>query len=176
MISELFIRCFKYDTFSVFGKTSGRANNENKYELPPPADNKPFSDPLHRVWGIQKILMLKNGIEYTKFFGGFEDIGDDDSTMSEDSTYHPDEEYTKNGYIKDGFVVDDSDSTDDDSLDSENMLYSTNKYSSYTKSFDSEESERINKRIKELLIKCGLIQCTNVDVNNFIATTVTKNK
>ena len=41
---------------------------------------------------------------YEKLFGGFEDLGDEDS-YSEDEEDIPDELKTKHGYLKDGFVV-----------------------------------------------------------------------
>jgi hypothetical protein len=41
---------------------------------------------------------------YEHLFGGFEDLGDEDS-YSEDDEDIPDELKTKHGYLKDGFVV-----------------------------------------------------------------------
>jgi hypothetical protein len=106
---------------SLYGKTEGKANQENKYDFPPPVDNVLFFGSC--------ILVNKNengeanNISedewdkiYEKLFGGFENIGNKDSDDDDE-----DEEYdgptTKDGYAKDGFVVDDdeSDDYDDDS-------------------------------------------------------------
>ena len=104
----------------VYGKETGRANFENKYDFPPPLDNKLF-------FGSCAILAYnidKNEKKYTdlpvemwsklyeNLFGGFEDLS---STEKEDEEEIdelkdvPAEHKTKQGYLKDGFVVDSSD-------------------------------------------------------------------
>jgi transcription elongation factor SPT6 len=53
-------------------------------------------------------------------FGGFEDIGSQDSEEeSEDDLSDPDVPRTKEGYVKDGFIVDDDDEEDDDEEEEE---------------------------------------------------------
>ena len=49
---------------------------------------------------------------YEHLFGGFEDLGDEDSFSEEEDI--PDELKTKHGYMKDGFVVSSSDADDDE--------------------------------------------------------------
>jgi len=102
---------------SVYGKTDGRANQENKYDFPPPVDNTLFfgscvlvnKDENNHAIDLTEVEWDKI---YEKLFGGFEDIGDEDSIESEDSI--PDSvPRTKEGYVKDGFIVDDPE--DDDS-------------------------------------------------------------
>jgi hypothetical protein len=105
----------------VYGKTKGRAGQENKYDFPPPIDNTLF-------FGSCIILCKNNDQEiceltetmwnkiYEKLFGGFEDIGDEDSEESEDEEEGP---RTKEGYIKDGFIVDDEDAEDKEDEDEE---------------------------------------------------------
>ena len=60
---------------------------------------------------------------YEKLFGGFENIGNDDSEESEDELDDVSSEYkTKTGYLKDGFVVDthsDEDSDQDDDCETD---------------------------------------------------------
>lgn len=108
----------------IYGKKTGRAGNENKFELPPPVDSL-------LLYGSMAVLVSKDNsfveIEEQDFqdiietlMGGFEDIGDED-TISETSDINDDDldntKYTKNGYIKDGFVVnsdDDEEELDDD--------------------------------------------------------------
>ena len=102
-----------YDIY-LFGKTTGRANTENKYEFPPPVENILF-------FGNCLLIACFNGTEvlsdltikqwdkiYEHLFGGFEDLGSE--TSSEDELENvPDELKTEEGYLKDDFVVDDND-------------------------------------------------------------------
>ena len=124
----------KYDgkkyCIQVFAKAEGRANSENKYDFPPPIDNKLF-------YGCCAIVAhIKNGDGsklytnlslpmwekiYEKLFGGFEDLG---ATAAEDDNEEdelenvPKHKKTKNGYLKDGFVVDSSDADESESASS----------------------------------------------------------
>ena len=101
---------------SVFGKTNGRAGQENKYEFPPPIDNTLF-------FGGCVLVNIVNGVPssitkaewnavYEHLYGGFEDIGDDDSEFSEDDVDDT-VPRTKEGYVKDDFIVDDDDDDED---------------------------------------------------------------
>ena len=109
----------KKTVISVYGKTSGRAGQENKYDFPPPIDNTLFFGTCILVANISienntcdSLTSSKWNTIYEALFGGFEDIGDEDSEISEDDI-DPDVKRTKNGYVKDGFIV------DDESYDSE---------------------------------------------------------
>ena len=77
--------CWKQENMEVYlyGKTEGRAGQENKYDMPPPSDNTLF-------FGSCLLLMKKKSKEvdltvkswkeiYESLFGGFEDVGDEDS-------------------------------------------------------------------------------------------------
>jgi hypothetical protein len=110
------INAKKYSV-SLYGKTEGKANQENKYDFPPPVDNILFFGSC--------ILVNKNengeagNISeseweqiYEKLFGGFEDIGSSDSEEEEEDEY--DGPTTKEGYAKDGFVIGDDDDEIDD--------------------------------------------------------------
>ena len=121
----------KYDGkkyfIQVYAKADGRANSENKYDFPPPIDNKLFYGSCAIIAQVKKddgskvytnfSLALWNKI-YEKLFGGFEDLA---STAKEDEEEEdelanvPKEKKTKQGYLKDGFVVDSSD-TEEKSL------------------------------------------------------------
>jgi len=108
-------------TVSVFGKTKGKANYENKYEFPPPIDK-------HLFFGSCAIICKKNKeycsitIElwnkiYEKLFGGFEDLSKtakEDEEEVDELENIPKHKKTKNGgYLKDGFVVDSEEETSD---------------------------------------------------------------
>jgi hypothetical protein len=110
-------------SISVFGKTTGKANQENKYDFPPPIDSKLFFGNC--------VIVNKNDNEaisitedewesiYDYLFGGFEDLGDEDT--DEDSENDEDDGLprTKDGYVKDDFVVDDDDDEFDDDEEEE---------------------------------------------------------
>ena len=108
---------------SLFAKTNGRAGQENKYDFPPPVDTVLFFGACVLVAnviedGLSCGTLKKNRWEaiYEALFGGFEDIGDEDSEISEDDV-DADVPRTKDGYVKDGFIVDDDDDEDDDDED-----------------------------------------------------------
>ena len=109
----------KYIYVDVWGKTDGRAGDENKYELPPPIDDILFFGNIALVSRIDKevtcnLTLYRWEIIYEKLFGGFEDLS---STAKEDENeideldLVPASKKTKNGYLKDDFVVDDDDSS-----------------------------------------------------------------
>jgi len=116
--------CWKQENMEVYlyGKTEGRAGQENKYDMPPPVDNTLF-------FGSCVLVMKKNNKEvdltvktwkqiYENLFGGFEDIGDEDSEEEdEEDDEDADLPQTKDGYAKDGFVVDEDEDEDDDDDD-----------------------------------------------------------
>jgi hypothetical protein len=127
----------------VYGKTSGRANQENKYEFPPPIDNTLFFGNCVLVNKKDDNLISLSANEwvtiYEHLYGGFEDLGDEDS--EEDSEYEEDDlPRTKSGYVKDDFVVDDDVVEDDDVCESNS--------SSEEDSEDSEEEEIPVKKTK----------------------------
>ena len=107
----------------LWARDFGKAGTENKYDFPPPCDTslyfgtcsliKVSKDDNNEIKDFAGDTWLKI---YEKLFGGFEDLGGEDSEESEDELESISSEYkTKNGYLKDGFVVDsDSDKSDDD--------------------------------------------------------------
>jgi len=110
----------------LFGKTSGRAGQENKYDFPPPADSKLFFGGCVLVNitddNIPIDLSIKQWkIVYEKLFGGFEDIGEEDSEEDDEDDEDDDASRTKEGYVKDDFIVDDDeeDDAEDDEEDDE---------------------------------------------------------
>lgn len=157
-----------YDV-SLYAKTTGRSGQENKYDFPPPVDEKLF-------FGCC-ILIAKNSetdeiIDLTKeqwdqcyehLFGGFEDLGDEDSEMSEDEV-DDDVSRTKEGYVKDGFIVDDSeleaeveDDDDEDDTD-ETELEETEEEEDEEEEdeddfVDEEEDTKKSKKAKKLPVK-----------------------
>jgi hypothetical protein len=135
---------------SVFGKTSGRAGQENKYEFPPPIDNT-------LLFGSCVIVNKKNGqpsditkeewnLVYEHLYGGFEDIGSEDS--EEDSDEEDDRPRTKEGYVKDGFIVDDKDDEDDDYEDCDSVDETSEEEIKLKSKKTSKKSEKTEKQTK----------------------------
>jgi hypothetical protein len=112
----------------LFGKTHGRANTVNKFELPPPVDTNLYYGSIIILATEKKVLNIHDVINYTKekwridyefLMGGFEDIENtDDETESDEMDEYSDSEKTKEGYLKDEFVVE-GDTTSKDSGDSD---------------------------------------------------------
>lgn len=111
---------------SIFAKNNGRANTENKCELPPPLDNQLYFGTMlvvkHKDEGKYDMddlieLTVENWEKhYNKLYGGFEDLGEEDSYSSEESI--DPELLTKEGYSKeDGFVVESDEEIIDDEGD-----------------------------------------------------------
>ena len=108
---------------TLFAKEKGRANNENKYDFPPPVDNPIFfgncalfAKDLDGYIDLKIPLWIKI---YEKLFGGFENLKDtakEDEEEEDELDNIPDNMKTKEGYLKDGFIVgdDDDDEEDDD--------------------------------------------------------------
>lgn len=106
---------YEKTTVSLYGKSSGRAGQENKYDFPPPVDNMLFFGSCVLVAEEGSLKETQWETIYEFLFGGFEDIGDEDS---EDDSEDDDEDElipkTKDGYAKDGFIVDDDEDNDSD--------------------------------------------------------------
>jgi hypothetical protein len=123
----------KVHTISLYGKTNGRAGQENKYEFPPPVDTTLFfGSCLIVCWCENQIIDVTPKeweMIYEFLYGGFHDIGED----SEDSSESEDDDVprTKEGYVKDGFIVDDDadDTYSESSGSAEERVFSKSKRS-----------------------------------------------
>jgi hypothetical protein len=104
----------KKQSIRLFGKTTGRSMQENKYEFPPPADNILFfgNCVLINVVNDCVVSLDKNmwDIIYEKLHGGFIDTNDScESDSQSDDSDNVNVVLTKEGYAKDKFVVDSDD-------------------------------------------------------------------
>jgi len=138
---------------SVYGKTNGRAGQENKYEFPPPIDNTLFFGNCILVnENENKEIISLSKPEwkeiYEELYGGFEDIGSEDS--EEESEEDEDLPKTKNGYVKDGFVVDDSDESEEYEDDEEEEVIISNPPKS-KKTINKPKKEELPKKPKKKL-------------------------
>ena len=123
----------KYN-IELFGRIEGKANTENKYDFPPPADNLLFFGTccLIRV-DIDTGHLINFTQEnwervYEKLFGGFEDIEAEEEESEDELSSIPKEMKTKSGYLKDNFVVDEDDDTEeeDEITDTESIIDDNN--------------------------------------------------
>lgn len=109
--------------YKVFGKKCGRANNENKYDFPPPIDTTLFFGTICIVKTVDNefVELTQNDWEktYEQLFGGFEDLDGSEEERSVDSEIYSDEDYTKEGYLKDNFIVDDDELEEEEYVDEE---------------------------------------------------------
>lgn len=113
----------------VYGKTNGRAGQENKYEFPPPIDTTLFFGSCILV-NIDKTTREAKSLTanewemaYEYLYGGFEDMGSHDSSEECDMTDEDDHlPKTKQGYAKDGFIVDDSNDDSDEYITEEEVV------------------------------------------------------
>ena len=141
---------------SIFAKNNGRANTENKCELPPPLDNQLYFGSMlvvkHKEEGKYDMddlieLTVENWEKhYNKLYGGFEDLGEEDSYSSEESI--DPELLTKEGYSKeDGFVVEsdeeiiDDEGDEDDEEEEEEEEYIGGEETGEDESDDASEDE-----------------------------------
>ena len=101
----------------VYGKVTGRANTENKYEFPPPIDNVLFFGSCAAILYVNDKMTDMGSSEFNDImehlYGGYSDIGDSDEEEEEDEEDDTGLPKTKQGYVKDDFVVS-SDPEDDD--------------------------------------------------------------
>jgi hypothetical protein len=105
----------------VFGKITGRAGQENKYEFPPPIDKTLFFGTVLLVAKGKDHEPVGLSVEewdtmYDALMGGFVDLGTEDTSTEEEEEEEEDDgrSKTKDGFVKDGFVVDDDDEEEEE--------------------------------------------------------------
>ena len=117
-------------TVELWARNDGQANQENKYDFPPPADSELFFGSCALLARDSNMNMIDLTVEkwnkvYEQLFGGFETLADneDEDDEEEDELDNvPSSMKTKDGYLKDGFIIEDvledggvdSDNNDDD--------------------------------------------------------------
>ena len=114
---------------SVYAKTEGKANMENKYDFPPPIDSTLFFGSCALVCqqikddgSLEYVSLSVEQWEkfYEKLFGGFENLADTaaaDEEEEDELANVPAIKKTKQGYLKDDFVVEDEEEGDAEEAD-----------------------------------------------------------
>jgi hypothetical protein len=130
---------------TLFAKKTGRANSENKYELPPPLDKELFFGSMIICAHNDNTLTDENinnfNVEswekiYEKLMGGFEDLGEEDGERSEDEEDIDPDDLDDNGYLKNSFLA-----ADDESLGKEDDSEEEKEFSGAETESDGEFPE-----------------------------------
>ena len=99
---------------SLYGKTTGKAGQENKYDFPPPVDTALFFGSCILTVESDSLNKVQWESIYEELFGGFEDLEDSDEETESDDEEGDDLPRTKDGYVKDGFVVEEEEEQDEE--------------------------------------------------------------
>ena len=161
--TEWSVKCeSKKYLISVYAKVDGRANSENKYDFPPPIDNKLFfgncailakvkNDDGKQVYTNLSLDLWEK--IYEKLFGGFEDLAStaiEDENEIDELENVPKEKKTKQGYLKDGFVVDtDGDDDVSETEDEDSDVIEDTEDSDEKDDLDGENIEDIGSELSE---------------------------
>ena len=167
----------KQYSISMYGKTDGRAGQENKYEFPPPIDTTLFFGAcvlVNKVNGKPANLTVpewKNIYEF--LYGGFEDIGDEDEEEESEDSVDENVPRTKDGYVKDGFVVEDDDDEEvdddedeDEDEDDENEVEEEEEIivkpkRSRTSKTSTKATKTPKKTVFEMVEQASYLDCTS---------------
>ncbi len=145
---------------TIFSKNKGRANSENKYDLPPPVDTDLYYGSMlllkHETDEIKNENIKDLTIEewnklYEKLFGGFEDLNEEDSYSEEEEI--PEHLKTKDGYSKEGgFVVDDDEEEKEKEEDDseEEYIIDDSEEEAHTSTDSADEDEEIMGKDSEI--------------------------
>jgi hypothetical protein len=116
-------------TVELWARHDGQANQENKYDFPPPVDSSLFFGNCALLARDSNMSIVDLTVEkwnkvYEHLFGGFETLADneDEDDEEEDELDNiPSSMKTKDGYLKDGFIIEDAleDGGDSDNDDDE---------------------------------------------------------
>lgn len=139
---------------AVYGKTKGRAGQENKSELPPPLDTTLFYGNigivrLDKDGQIEPFTKEEWKKVYEALYGGFEDL-DNSSENTEEVASEDDEknydktQLTKSGYLKDDFIVSDEEDDSKKKLDKDSDEEDIDDEDDENKDDDEEDEEDDN--------------------------------
>ena len=155
---------------AVYGKTNGKAGQENKYEFPPPIDSVLFFGGcvLTKVsdnGSIGDLRISEWNTIYDQLMDGFEDLEMEEEEDEEEDDIPPGTKVSKDGYVCDDFVVDDEEidydnlsieDEDEDESEEENLIIN--------KKIKRNKSEQKSIKTKPKIIETKL----ELDVNNYI--------
>jgi hypothetical protein len=100
---------YKGTTMSLWGWDEGKAGTENKHELPPPHDEALFFGDIVVTSSAGDITVDEWLEFYDAAFGGFEDLGSEDSEEEDDADSEEEEDEAEDDEDEDGDAGDDDD-------------------------------------------------------------------
>lgn len=116
---------WKDQTVHLFGYKTGKADTENKHEIPPPHDKVLLFGEAVLFATLNKtgVLATFGTAEYTKFYnetlGGFDDIGSEDSDTEDEEDDEDGEEVEEEAAAEEEAVEDDVSSSESESEEEE---------------------------------------------------------
>jgi hypothetical protein len=142
-------------TVELWARSEGQANQENKYDFPPPADSELFFGSCALLLRDSNMKIADLTVEkwnkiYEHLFGGFETLADnvDEDDEEEDELANvPSSMKTKDGYLKDGFIIEDAledadpDAEENSSDDSEDECESEGDESTVSTDEENEDDD-----------------------------------
>jgi len=142
-------------TVELWARSEGQANQENKYDFPPPADSELFFGSCALLLRDSNMKIADLTVEkwnkiYEHLFGGFEtlaDNADEDDEEEDELANVPSSMKTKDGYLKDGFIIEDAledadpDAEENSSDDSEDECESEGDESTVSTDEENEDDD-----------------------------------
>jgi hypothetical protein len=140
-------------TVELWARSEGQANQENKYDFPPPVDSELFFGSCALLLRDSNMKIIDLTVEkwnkiYEHLFGGFEtlaDNADEDDEEEDELANVPSSMKTKDGYLKDGFIIEDAfedpDAEENSSDDSEDDCESEGDESTVSTDEENEDDD-----------------------------------
>ena len=140
-------------TLSVFAFTNGKAGKENKTELPPPLDTQLYFGNIiviaHADGEVTDLPVEEYQEFYNSAFGGFEDLGEEDSWSDDDEEPNTeDEAFIVNDEEDDDdeeFVVNDEEDEEDEEFESEDDTEESGNYSVHSDESSDDDSIKLEE-------------------------------
>ena len=158
----------------LYGKTTGRANHENKYEFPPPVDNVLYFGSCILINTnenneYENLSKKEWKLVYDNLYGGFDEVDEEEEEEDDEEDEDEDLPRTKSGYVKDEFIVEDDeeDAADEEEEEEEEEEDEFDEDDDIEEIIKPKKKQRKSSRLekKTPLKKKNQVQL----VNNFVA-------
>ena len=168
-ISKLNSWNYKDYMYVLYGCMNGNANEENKYDLPPPCDCDLFFNDLYFIKYINNNIVDLELEEYNEFynncFEGFDTIENTDDEIEDELSVHT----SDNEFINDEDISVNSDTTEDLESNSNVSDFTSEekKNTTSTNEENMEENDEKNNEENECLssISITISSCSDIEVD-----------
>lgn len=168
-ISKLNSWNYKDYMYVLYGCINGNANEENKYDLPPPCDCDLFFNDLYFIKYINNNIVNIVVEEYNEFynncFEGFDTIENTDDEVEDELSVHT----SDNEFINDEDISVNSDTTEDLESNSNVSDFTSEekKNTTSTNEENMEENDEKNNEENECLssISITISSCSDIEVD-----------